>query len=265
MDWLQLLAGISLLGAVFLYFRNASRVTRGVRVLLGFLFVLGLALMAAGLHVNLIATILNTSYAVVVLALAVIFQPELRRFLFEVARFFSKKHNSNQQLLIESVVRSISELQEKELGAIIAVERSMSNTQTRESGVLIDGKVAEELLTTIFFDKTPLHDGGVIIRGDRLVAAGCIFPLTQRQDLDRNLGLRHRAGLGITEESDAVAVILSEERGEISIALNGKLERRLTPDQLRQRLTELLVGQTSSRSSTVKKLHARRKKLGKSA
>ena len=173
--------------------------------------------------------------------LLVVFQPELRRYFFEAGQLFFRRRNSNQRFLIESIVKSLEELQERELGAIIAIERSMPHLQSRESGVLIDGRVSEELLTTLFFDKTPLHDGGVIINGETLVAAGCVFPITQRQDLDRNLGLRHRAGLGLSEECDAVVVILSEERGEISIARHGKLERHLTADRLRFRLAELLL------------------------
>jgi diadenylate cyclase len=112
--------------------------------------------------------------------------------------------------------------------------------------VNIDCEMSQELLLTIFFPKTPLHDGGVIIRNDRIIAAACIFPVSQREDLNRTLGLRHRAGLGITEESDAIAVVVSEETGNISICHRGKIERGFKPGQFEKRLSELLLRENDS-------------------
>jgi len=105
----------------------------------------------------------------------------------------------------------------------------------------VDGELSPELIVSIFHPKTPLHDGGVILRNDRIVAAGCIFPLSQRHDLDRNLGLRHRAGLGITEESDAIAIVVSEETGNVSICHRGRVERDFEPDSFKHRLSQLLL------------------------
>ncbi len=127
------------------------------------------------------------------------------------------------------------------LGALIAIERDTGIRSFAESGVNLDCEISQELLLTIFFPKTPLHDGGIIIRDDRIIAAACIFPVSQREDLDRTFGLRHRAGLGITEESDAIAIVVSEETGNISVCHRGKIERGFKPGNLEKRLAELLL------------------------
>jgi diadenylate cyclase len=124
---------------------------------------------------------------------------------------------------------------------LLAIERDTAIRTFAESGVNIDCDMSQELLITIFFPKTPLHDGGVIIRNDRIIAAACVFPVSQREDLDRTLGLRHRAALGVTEESDAIAVVVSEETGNISICHRGKIERGFKPGQFEKRLSELLL------------------------
>ena len=120
-----------------------------------------------------------------------------------------------------------------QFGALIAIERDTNIGAFAESGVAIDCELSPELVVTIFQPKTPLHDGGVIIRNDRIVAGACIFPVSQREDLDRNLGLRHRAGLGLSEESDAVMLVVSEETGIVSICNRGKIERNFDPESFR--------------------------------
>jgi Uncharacterized conserved protein len=128
------------------------------------------------------------------------------------------------------------QLANKQFGALIAIERDTSIRVYEETGVTIDGDFSVELILTIFHPKAALHDGGVIIRNGRIAAAACIFPVSQRETLDRSLGLRHRAGLGITEESDAVAVVVSEETGSISICHRRRIERNFTPETFRQRI-----------------------------
>jgi diadenylate cyclase len=143
--------------------------------------------------------------------------------------------------LIEEITEAVFELSSRHLGALIAIERGTEIQAQIESGVETDSLVSKELLVTVFHPKTPLHDGGLVIRNDRLAAAACIFPVTQRTDLDRNLGLRHRAALGLTEETDAVVVIVSEETGIVSIAHGGTVERDFEPGTFRNRLTQLLT------------------------
>jgi len=143
--------------------------------------------------------------------------------------------------VIEHIVNAIEVLQRERFGALIAIERDDVFTPGRDTGTEIHARVSADLLATIFYPKTPLHDGGVIIRGEEVEVAAAIFPLTQKENLDRVLGLRHRAALGLSEETDAVVVVLSEETGTIALANGGNLIRPLDPDQLRAQLIKILL------------------------
>src|SRR5260221_2951619 len=142
-------------------------------------------------------------------------------------------------------------LAKADVGAIIVFEREIGLRNYVESGIRIDAAISYDLLTTIFQQETPLHDGAVIISENRIAAAACFLPLTVSPKLDRDLGTRHRAAIGLTEESDAIAVIVSEERGEISLALKGHIERALSPDDLRERLQELILHKRLARTQAV--------------
>ncbi len=222
----------------YLFFRG----TRGAKVLTGLaiLFIL-LTLVSQLLNLTVIGWLLRSLTAFLAIALVVIFQPELRRALAELgsSRIFASP--SQEKETIDLITETVFELASRQIGALIAIEKDTAIRNFAESGVNLDCEISPELLLTIFFPKTPLHDGGVIIRNDRISAAACIFPVSQREDLDRTLGLRHRAGLGITEESDAVAIVVSEETGSISICSRGKIERGFHPAQFQKRLSELLL------------------------
>jgi diadenylate cyclase len=222
----------------YLYFRG----TRGAKVFTGLaiLFIF-LTLVSQILNLTVISWLLRSLTAFIAVALVVIFQPELRRALAELGsnHFFSSARQNRET--IDIVADAVFELANKQLGALIAIERDTGIRSFAESGVNLDCEISQELLLTIFFPKTPLHDGGIIIRDDRIIAAACIFPVSQREDLDRTFGLRHRAGLGITEESDAIAIVVSEETGNISICHRGKIERGFKPGNLEKRLAELLL------------------------
>jgi diadenylate cyclase len=240
----------------YLYFRG----TRGARVLTGLaMLFITLTLFSQILNLTVISWLLRSLTAFLAIALVVIFQPELRRALAELgsSHFFSSPTQKKET--IDIVSDSIFELASKQLGALIAIERETAIRSFAESGVNLDCEISQELLLTIFFPKTPLHDGGVIIRNDRIIAAACIFPVSQREDLDRTLGLRHRAGLGITEESDAIAVVVSEETGNISICFRGRIERGLKPGQFEKRLSELLLLENTEEEE--EKEEAEKKKL----
>src|SRR6516225_2606964 len=230
----------------YLYFRG----TRGAKVLTGLaILFITLTLISQILNLTVIGWLLRSLTAFLAIALVIIFQPELRRALAELgsSHFFST--TSQKKETIDVISDAVFELASNQTGALIAIERDTAIRSFAESGVNIDCEVSPELLLTIFFPKTPLHDGGVIIRNDRIVAAACIFPVSQREDLDRALGLRHRAGLGITEESDAVAIVVSEETGQISICYRGKIERGFKPGQFEKRLSELLLRENDSSAS----------------
>jgi diadenylate cyclase len=218
------------------------RGTRGLRVLTGLaILILGLALLSQIFGLEVISWLLRSLSAVILLALVVIFQPELRRILADLGshRIFAApmQERESVELLAETAVA----LSNKHLGALIAIERSSDIQSQIESGVVLDAKISPELVVSIFHPKTPLHDGALIVRNDRIASAACIFPVSQRQDLNRDLGLRHRAAIGLTEETDAVVIVVSEETGIISLCHRGKMEREFTPEGLRQRLTELLL------------------------
>jgi diadenylate cyclase len=240
-NWSAAIEILLLAGGIYygyLYFRG----TRGAKVLTGLaILFITLTLVSQVLNLTVISWLLRSLTAFIAIALVVIFQPELRRALAELgsSHFFSSA--SQKKETIDIITDAIFELSSKQIGALIAIERDTAIRSFAESGVNIDCEMSQELLLTVFYPKTPLHDGGVIIRNDRIIAAACIFPVSQREDLDRTMGLRHRAALGITEESDAIAIIVSEETGNISLCHRGKIERGFKPGQFEKRLSELLL------------------------
>ena len=229
--------------AVVLYFiYKYLRGTRGARILIGLgVIFITLTLISQILDLAVIGWLLRSFSVFLAIALVVIFQPELRRALTELGshRFFSSSFEKKET--IEELTDTVFELAGKGFGALIAVEREIDLKNIAETGVMVDCDYSKELTLTVFFPKTVLHDGGMIVKNDRILAAGCIFPLTQREDLDRNLGLRHRAALGMSEESDAITLIVSEETGQVSICHNGVIERNLNVQNFRKQLSRLLL------------------------
>ena len=222
----------------YLYFRG----TRGAKVLTGLAIVfLTLTLISTLLHLEVIGWIVRSFSVFLAVALVIIFQPELRRALAELGGHPIFSLTSEKRETVHDLAEAVTQLANKQFGALIAIERDTSIRVYEETGVTIDGEFSVELVLTLFHPKSALHDGGVIIRNGRLAAAACIFPVSQRETLDRSLGLRHRAGLGITEESDAVAIVVSEETGGISICHRRRIERSFSPETFRQRISEILL------------------------
>jgi diadenylate cyclase len=178
---------------------------------------------------------------VLIIALVIIFQPELRRGLAALGGHRLFAGGTQNRATLELVREMTFDLANRQLGALIAIERGQNIEGFAESGVKIDCALSTELAVSIFFPKTPLHDGGIIIRNDRIISAACIFPITQRADLDRALGLRHRAALGLSEESDAIVIVVSEETGIVSICHRGLIERSFDPESFDHRLAELFT------------------------
>lgn len=232
---------ILLLATGFYYTWVLFRGTRGVRVLIGMaLLIIGLKAVSAVLGLTVIDELLQPFFAFFFIALIIIFQPEIRRILAEVGSRPLRRTAREQVATIESVINAIEYLQRERFGALIAFEKQAIYEHGHETGTEIDAEISADLLATIFYPKTPLHDGGVIIRSNRILTAAAIFPLTGADDLQRTLGLRHRAALGLSEETDAVVVVLSEETGIISIAQDGHLQRHLSLGELRAQLIERL-------------------------
>jgi diadenylate cyclase len=232
---------ILLLAAVIYYLLLLFRGTRGAAVLTGFVIVLaGVVSITQIFQLDVINWLLSRFLAFLAIAVLVIFQPELRRALAQLGskQLFSSSRQRGE--LIDVLVETARSLSQKRCGALMAVEREIGFRGVAETGVPVDSKATPELLSTIFFPNTPLHDGGVILRGDRIVSAACVFPLTQRQGLSPSVGMRHRAAIGLTEETDAVVVAVSEETGEISVAHAGHLLQGLDPEGLRTFLATTL-------------------------
>ncbi len=238
---------IVVLAIVFYYLIGFFRGTRGAAVLSGLVLLLVLLLvLTQWFNLNTLSWVIQRFSVYLAVAFVVIFQPEIRRALAELGKQSVFNASAGQREVVEDIVTAVSELANQKIGALIAIEREIGMRHIQESGTRIDSHVSPELLTSIFFPHTPLHDGGVIIRGDRIVSAGCVFPLSQRLELSRSLGTRHRAAIGLTEETDAVVIVVSEETGTISVAYRGRLSRGIEEERLRR-----IIGSILSRSRPV--------------
>jgi diadenylate cyclase len=218
------------------------RGTRGWPVVIGFVVVL-LALTAVTtiLDLKVLRWILGSASVFIALGGLVIFQPEMRRMLAELGNLPLFASTSEQRESIEVIIQTVERLADVKIGALIAIEQSIQLQEAVESGVKVDCDVTAEMLETIFFPNNAMHDGGVIIKGDRIAYAACIFPLSQRGDLNKSLGTRHRAALGLSEETDALVVVVSEENGMISHAYKGQMVRGVTLEELRAFLTSVIL------------------------
>jgi diadenylate cyclase len=239
---------ILILAVVIYYAFRFLRGTRGWPVVVGFVVVLAaLALVTTLLKLQVLRWLLGTFSAFFAVAVLIIFQPELRRMLAELGNLplFPSAHEQREN--IEVIIQTVERLADVKIGALIAIEQSIQLQEVVEPGVKVDCEATPEMLETIFFPNNAIHDGGVIIKGNRITYAACIFPLTQRQDLNKSLGTRHRAAIGLSEETDAVIVIVSEETGMISHAYKGQLVRGVSLEELRAFLTSVLVQPVKSR------------------
>jgi diadenylate cyclase len=239
---------ILILAVLIYYAFRFLRGTRGWPVVIGFVVVLlALALVTTALDLKVLRWLLGTFSAFFAVAVLIIFQPELRRMLAELGNLplFTSAHEQRES--IEVIIQTVERLAEVKIGALIAIEQSIQLQEAVESGVPVDCEATPEMLETIFFPNNAIHDGGVLIKGDRITYAACIFPLTQRQDLNKSLGTRHRAAIGLSEETDAVIVVVSEETGMISHAYKGQLVRGVSLEELRAFLTSVLLQPVKSR------------------
>jgi diadenylate cyclase len=199
-----------------------------------------------------LTTVFGYFNQVFVLAVIVIFQPEIRRLLLLlgrnpiVRRFVT---TTDQSQIIDETVGAVEEMSEQRIGALIAFQRSTGLRSYVETGKLLEADVSQDLLMTIFYGQNPLHDGAVIINNDRVEAARCILPVSTSMKLSPQLGLRHRAAVGLTEQTDAFVVVVSEETGDISVSRDGALISNITPEELRTYLTSALTGQSTSQAS----------------
>lgn len=238
LGWIEIFILAAMLYFVFRLFKG----TRGSSILSGFITLFALLYIVTSLsHLNVLNWILSKLMLYISLAVVVIFQPEIRRALARLGRQPWRNNGmASQKSLVDPIMQTVRLLSKRKIGALIAIEREIGTRAIQDSGTKMNSAVSSELLATLFFPHTPLHDGGVIISGDRICAAGCLFPLSQKEELSKMLGTRHRAAIGITEETDAIVVVVSEETGAISLAYNGRLRRGLDEDRLRRVLSSML-------------------------
>jgi diadenylate cyclase len=220
------------------------RGTRAVQMAVGAGVLVGLFYVSGGFHLPTVNWLIRNIAGYIVIALIVLFQSDIRRALAHLGRapffrYFAKPETAGES--IEEIVVASSMLAEKRVGALIAIERQIGLRNYIEGGIPLEAVLTYDLIVSIFQPTSPLHDGAVIVQDDRVAAAACFLPLTVNPKLSKDLGSRHRAAIGLTEENDAVAIVISEQSGRISIVVDGEIERDLDADALRARLRALVI------------------------
>jgi len=256
---------IILVAFIFYQLIKLVRQTRAVLLLKGIVIVVAAYLVSSYFNLAVVNYIMQSLFQNSVLALLIIFQPEIRRVLEQTGRsklssiniFSSDQNGVDKEKLMEDAIFAVyglvTDLQRQKMGALIVFERLTKLGEVVDTGSMVDALPSRLLLGNIFFNKAPLHDGATIIRDGRVLASGCILPLSENTEISLDLGTRHRAALGVSEISDAVVVVVSEETGAVSLAMDGELRRNISREILRQELENLLVESTSSASDKKKK------------
>ncbi len=239
---------ILLVAGFFYIIFSLLRRTRSFVALMGFMIVITGSLLtfviARAIELQAMMLVFRQFWIIVVLVFLIVFQNEFKKTLTDIGqmRIFRSFFPSREKDVIDEIAQAVQVMASRNIGALIAFERNNPLDPYMSNGTELDAIVTAPLIRTIFTHYAPLHDGALLIQGERLLAAGCILPLTDNPDLSRDLGTRHRAAIGLTEETDAVVIVVSEETGTISVAMDGKIERGFQPDTLRRRLIkELLI------------------------
>ena len=237
---------VDILVVAFLIYRAIwfIRRTNSVNLAKGIFLVLIVWALSELFGLSLINFIIRKLVNLGIIALVILFQPELRRVLERVGSGFTSSRGENSSEVDSAVVHVVlacGDMSESKTGALIIFERNVLLNEIMSTGTVVNADVTAELIKNIFFNKAPLHDGALVIREGRIAAAGCVLPLTKSTNLSKDLGMRHRAGIGLSEQSDAVVIIVSEETGAISVAVDGMLKRHLSAGTLERLLRSLLI------------------------
>ena len=236
-----------LLVAVILYkVYEMLQDTRAITLVKGFLVLMALAVFCNWANLHVISWLLQKTLTLLFVALPIVFQPELRRALERLGqgRFIGRSvllDDEEAQSVVDELAKAVKSLAATKTGALLVIERDMGLNDISDTGVQIDGLVTADFLLNVFIPNTPLHDGAAVIRGKRLIAAGCLLPLTENRGLSTELGTRHRAAIGLSEQCDALVVVVSEETGTISVAEEGRITRHLNIDTLKAILRPAFV------------------------
>ena len=243
-DPLRNTAEVIILFSLIYYVLLFLKGTRSATVLTGFAATaLFLTILSNLFGFEVLKWVLSRLWGVAAMLILIIFQPEIRRVFADVGRSPALLINSprKERQLLDAILNSVFFLADHRIGALIAFQRDIGMRSISETGTPIQAPLTQELLTTFFFPNTPLHDGGVVIKDDTIVAAGCLFPLTQDTEMCKSLGTRHRAGVGLSEDTDALVVIVSEETGAVSLAYKGRLLRGLSRERLERHFQQHLL------------------------
>jgi len=239
--WIEILC----LAVVFYYLFFFLKGTRGAPVLTGLvLLFIGIIVLTRLFHLDALNWLLGRFSVYLVIAVLIIFQPEIRRALAKLGKqsaFGGFGNAISSETLVDQIVQATGYLALRKIGALIAIEQAIGTRPVQETGIKLDSAVTPELLAGIFSPHAPLHDGGVIIAGHRIVAARCMFPLSEQDEFSKALGTRHRAAMGLSDETDAVVIVVSEETGMISVSHDGRLFQNLDENHLRRLLSGLLL------------------------
>lgn len=233
---------VAVVGFVLYQLLRLLRGTQGTQVLVGLILLAVVGVISTSLNLILLSWLFRNATFFIVIAVIVMFQPELRRALDQLGRIghigrpLSRFSTSQYNQAISEAIRAAERLSTKRTGAIIAFEREVGLEDYAATGVRINGDISTEMLQSIFYPNSPLHDGAVIVRGNRIVAAGCLLPLPEEGAVKERIGTRHRAALGLSLASDALVLVVSEETGNISVIEEGQISRNLDPDSLRRRV-----------------------------
>ena len=228
--------------------------TRAQQLVKGLVIIIAAYFAADFLKLHTISWILRGTFTIGIFALIVVFQPEIRRALEKMGRARLKSRakgaldKERAKYVVDEITNAVDSFSKSQTGALIVFERETVLKDIAETGTLVKADVSSQLLGNLFYVGSPLHDGAVIVRGDKILAAGCVLPLTENNDLNKSLGTRHRAGIGITENSDCLTVIVSEETGVISVAENGRLERFLDKKTLQKLLLDMYLNEDNGQS-----------------
>lgn len=248
---------LDILVVAFIFYKGYMLIkeTRAEQLLKGIALLLALIPISLILKLDMLNFILTKTLTIGVLSVVIIFQPEIRRVLEHLGRTaFDEIHNGQDKEerlgTVNEIVTAVESLSESKTGALIAIEQSTGLAEIVVSGTEIDAKVSSNLLENIFVVNTPLHDGATIIRRNRIHAAGCVLPLTNNNNINKKLGTRHRAAIGLSENSDALVVVVSEETGVISLAVNGRLTRNYDREKLRSILTKIMENRDEKKVKT---------------
>lgn len=240
--------------------------TRALQLFKGLAVILILLPVSSFLHLTMLNWLLSNTLPIGLIALVIIFQPEVRRALEHLGRStFTDRHllenNEKMEEIITEIVDSIDSLSKSKTGAIIILEQKTGMGEIIETGTTLDAVISAPLLENIFVVNTPLHDGAVIIRDDRIAAAGCFLPLSDDSEINKKLGTRHRAAIGVSETTDAITIVVSEETGTISLAVNGRLTRNYSRERLKEILIKIMRNRQIKRRSVKEKMKLWTKKI----